>query len=163
MDHTKYSTSKKYTLNKYIYFQEKISVPFSWEYKPGLAKVTHNNNDGRSTNVVLQPPPRSSSRTKRNKHLQVEEIEGPNFVLCAVQPSSLRSKSCRLETERGYPFLETYKKCTKTPKSTFVHKRSSKTNKNNGSWPNITKYVDIFSCKFSGRCYECLLIVMQSC
>ncbi|RDY00729.1 hypothetical protein CR513_16052, partial [Mucuna pruriens] len=150
MEHHEYNTSN--TLKNDVYFQEKVSVPFSWEYKPGLSKVTHQNNEARCRNLVLQPPPRSSSRTRRdNKKIRVEEEEGADFILCAVQSSSLGTRSFRLESQKQDPFVEAYKKCTQTPKDHFMHKRqSSKSNKNNGSWPNIMRYMDIFSCKFCG-------------
>nr|KYP39471.1 hypothetical protein KK1_039204 [Cajanus cajan] len=143
MEHTKYPL-------KDVYFQEKVSVPFSWEYKPGLSKVTRQNIDARDSNLVLQPPPRSSSNIGKNKqHIRVEDMEGANFILCAVKPSSLRIRSVQLERQKQDPFVEAYKKCTQTPKDPIMHKRSSKTHKNNGSSPRIMKYLDIFSCKFS--------------
>ncbi|KAK7410101.1 hypothetical protein VNO78_00625 [Psophocarpus tetragonolobus] len=157
MEHRKYRTRNHCTLNKDVYFQEKVSIPFSWEHRPGLSKVTYQNNDTRCKNLVLQPPPlRLSTRNGRKKQLQVEETEAPNLILCAVQPSSLRVRSFRLETQKGDPFVEAYKKCTETPKDPFMHKRSSKNNKNNRSWPNLMRYIDIFSCKF---CNDVMCIV----
>ena len=144
----------EHSLKNDVYFQEKVSVPFSWEHEPGLSKVNHQKNDSRHSNLVLQPPPPQSSSMNigRKKQLQVEDTKGPNFILCAVQPSSLRIRSFRLESDqKGDPFVEAYKKCTETPKEyPFMHKGSSnKSNKNNGSWLNIVRYMDIFSCKFS--------------
>ncbi|TKY74951.1 hypothetical protein E2542_SST03716 [Spatholobus suberectus] len=95
------------------------------EYKPSLSKVTHPNNDARRSNLVLQPPPQSSSRNGRNKQLRVEGTEVPS-TLCAVQPTSLRIRLFRLESQKGDPFVDAYKKCTQTPKVPFMHKRSIK-------------------------------------
>ena len=127
-----------------IYCQEHINVPFSWEYKPGLSKVTHqlSNNDTRRSNLVLQPPP---YRTRGNK-LRVEDTESP--FICAVHPSSLRISSFRMENPKEEdPFIEAYKKCTKSPS---MLKRSRKSQKNNGSWPSVLKYMHILSCKHVG-------------
>jgi len=147
MEHTRYNTRNKCALHNDVYIQKRVSIPFSWESKPGLSKITHQNNDLRLTNLVLQPPPCSSSRTTYNKHQNSFEV--PNFILCASQPSSMRNRLFRLESQTGDPFIEAYKKCTETPKDSFIRKQPSKHNKRSGSRPNIMKYMDIFSCKFS--------------
>ncbi|CAJ1973492.1 unnamed protein product [Sphenostylis stenocarpa] len=150
MEHTRCSTRNNNTLHNDVYFQKGVSIPFSWEYKPGLPKITHQKNDSRCSNIVLQPPPCSSSRTAHNKQeIPVEVMEAPDFILCAVQPSFMKNRSFRLESQTEDPFVEAYKKCTETPKNSFMRKQSTKSNKSSGSWPNIMKYKDIFSCKFS--------------
>jgi len=112
---------------------------------------------------VLQPPPCSSSRAAHNKQqIPVEVIEVPNFIFCSAHPFFMRNR----ESQVGDPFVEAYKKCTESPKDSFMRKQPSKHSKSSGSRPNRMKYMDIFSCKFSSsdvmstvqfRCrgYEC--------
>jgi len=114
-----------------------VHVPFSWEHKPGLSKVTTHGHNGSS--LVLQPPPCSSSD---HRH----KVEEESQILCAVQ-TSLRISSFRMETQKEEdPFVEAYKKCTQSP---FLHQHSSRVQKNIRSWPTIRKYVNILSCKHS--------------
>ncbi|KAK7352505.1 hypothetical protein VNO80_17927 [Phaseolus coccineus] len=149
MEHTKYNTRNKYTLHNDVYIQKKVSIPFSWESKPGLSKITHQNSELKFSNIVLQPPPCWSSRTTYNKR-QNPEIEIPKFILCVAQPSSTRNRLFQLESQTGDPFIEAYKKCTEIPKDdSFMCNQPGKYNKRSGSRPNIMKYMDIFSCKFS--------------
>ncbi|ESW32944.1 hypothetical protein PHAVU_001G030900 [Phaseolus vulgaris] len=131
--HTDYNSSSSYGCNDE---ENMVNVPFSWEHKPGLSKVTTHGLNGSS--LVLQPPPCSSSD---HRH-KVEESQ----ILCAVQ-TSLRISSFRMETQKEEdPFVEAYKKCTQSP---FIHQQSSRVQKNIRSWPTIRKYVNILSCKHS--------------
>lgn len=115
-----------------------VNVPFSWEHKPGLSKVTAHGQNG--SGLVLQPPPCSSSSDHRQK------LEEESQILCAVQ-TSLRISSFRMETQKEEdPFVEAYKKCTQSP---FIHQHSNRVQKNLRSWPTIRKYVNILSCKHS--------------
>ncbi|WVZ20757.1 hypothetical protein V8G54_008079 [Vigna mungo] len=141
-----HSTRNKYTLRNDVYIKKRISIPFSWESKPGLSKVTYQKNELRCSNIVLKPPPCSSSRTAHNKQIPVD---APNFTFCAVQSSSMRNRLLRLESQTEDPFLEAYKKCTQTPELSFMRKQPCKHSKSSASRPNIIKYMDIFSCKFS--------------
>ncbi|KAK7310754.1 hypothetical protein RJT34_08465 [Clitoria ternatea] len=144
MENTKHN--KSYTND--VFYEGAINVPFSWEHKPGLPKeVTHGHNGTRhGTKLVLQPPPCGSGRDHKQR---VEDTQIP-LSLCAVQ-SSLRISSFRMESQKELedPFVEAYKKCTKSP---FILRRYSnkRGEKNNGSWPTIRKYMHILSCKQSG-------------
>ncbi|OIV97677.1 hypothetical protein TanjilG_12434 [Lupinus angustifolius] len=135
MDFTKYNVNN-YTYNDVYYQQKVINIPFSWEHKPGFSKLTpqlSNNNTIRHTNFVLKPPP---SKTTIHK------------LQCSVQPSTLiRVNSYPTGSlKNNDPFIEAYKKCTSSP--TMVQ-RSRKSEKYNGSWPNVMKYLHILSCKYS--------------
>ncbi|CAL0305777.1 unnamed protein product [Lupinus luteus] len=143
MDFTKYNVNN-YTYNDVYYQQRVINVPFSWEYKPGFSKVTpelSNNNTLRRRNLVLKPPPSKTTIQKLRVH---DTLESP-FVLCSVQPPSLMRVNSyptgSLKNED--PFIEAYKKCTSSPSMV------SKSEKCNGYWPNIMKYLHILSCKYS--------------
>lgn len=144
--HTMEHTRNKYTLHSDCYIEKRVSIPFSWESKPGLCKVTYQKNELRCSNIVLQPPPCSSSRTAHNKQ---NPVDGPNFIFCAVQSSSVRNRLFGLESQTEDPFVEAYKKCTKTPEVSFMRKQPCKHTKSSGSRPNVMKYMDFFSCKFS--------------
>jgi len=125
--------------NNYGYNDEEniVNVPFSWEHKPGLSKVSAHGHNG--SGLVLQPPP-CSSLDHRHK------VEEESQILCAVQ-SSLRISSFRMETQKEEdPFVEAYKKCTQSP---FIHQHSNRVQKNIRSWPTLRKYVNILSCKHS--------------
>ncbi|KAG4953620.1 hypothetical protein JHK87_039214 [Glycine soja] len=133
MEHTNYND---------VHCEETIvNVPFSWEHKPGLSKVTTHGQTG--TSMVLQPPPCSSSGSGSDHRYKVEE---ESQILRAVQ-TSLRISSFRMESQKEEdPFVEAYKKCTQSP---FIHEQSDRVQKNIRSWPTIRKYVNIFSCKHS--------------
>ncbi|MED6220393.1 hypothetical protein PIB30_044416 [Stylosanthes scabra] len=144
-----------------------INVPFSWESKPGLSKVISNSSSERiisrrSSNLELKPPPPFRNKNNKDQVIDYEEedIESSNF-LCAVHP---RISSFRMETSATHthshsnkeedPFVEAYKKCTKTPPSSSKLLKRSRRNKNkssSSSWSNrIIKYMHIFSCKYAG-------------
>lgn len=153
--------------NDVVYYEGTIiNVPFSWEYKPGLSKVTTHHHatkhaNATTTKLVLQPPPCSlygitgSSRSDHN-------TQNIPLGLCAFQSTLLRiNSSFRMESTHHHhkveedPFVEAYKKCTKSPFIDNLQQRpSSKGDEyqknNNGSWPSIRKYMHILSCKYSG-------------
>ncbi|KAL4301590.1 hypothetical protein AHAS_Ahas17G0316100 [Arachis hypogaea] len=117
-----------------------INVPFSWESKPGLSRVSNSEKTMiRSSDLELKPPPPyRSSRGKNNKDYAVDDldIESSNF-LCAVHPriSSFRMESTsHTHCNKGEdPFVEAYKKCTKTPPSSSTHRNKKKSS---SSWPS---------------------------
>ncbi|KAL2974176.1 hypothetical protein AAZX31_14G088900 [Glycine max] len=121
MEHTNYND---------VHCEETIvNVPFSWEHKPGLSKVTTHGQTG--TSMVLQPPPCSSSGSGSDHRYKVEE---ESQILRAVQ-TSLRISSFRMESQKEEdPFVEAYKKCTQSP---FIHEQSDRVQKNIRSWPTI--------------------------
>ena len=139
MKHTNYSTSN-YTYSD-VYCQGSIiNVPFSWEYKPGLSKVNHhdylsNNGTRGSSKLVLQPPPCSSFGTRSD--------------------TSIRTSSFRIEgtQKQEDPFVEAYKRCTKSP--SMLQRCTSTSNSrgkkcNGSSWTSIRKYMHMLSCKYAG-------------
>ncbi|KAL2317865.1 hypothetical protein Fmac_031741 [Flemingia macrophylla] len=140
MEHTNYNNNS-YSCNDVHFCEETIvNVPFSWEHKPGLSKVTNGHN---GASLVLQPPPCSSSGSGSDHKHKVEE---DSQILCAVQ-NSLRISSFRMDTHKEEdPFVEAYKKCTQSP---FIHQQSHRVQKSHRSWPTIRKYMHILSCKHS--------------
>lgn len=134
-----------------IYYEGKVKVPFSWEYKPGFPKVNHQNFDtNHDTKLVLQPPPCSLS--KKLPHRDEEN-------LCVVQRTLRRASSFKMESRSQKdedPFVEAYKKCTKSPfiveaykkctKSPFLVQGKNRDQKNN--WFNFRKYMHFLSCKY---------------
>ncbi|KAK2452661.1 hypothetical protein P8452_00383 [Trifolium repens] len=153
MKHTKIPFNNNYTITyNDIYYEGKINVPFSWEYKPGLSKVTtpnnYHTNHATSTKLVLQPPPCSLSKSHHHR-FRDEEKHIP-VDLCAVQSTLLRISSFKLESKyqkEEDPFVEAYKNCTKSP---FIVQEQNRDKKNNGfNWPSLRKYMHILSCKYS--------------
>ncbi|TKY57921.1 hypothetical protein E2542_SST14975 [Spatholobus suberectus] len=141
MEHTNYNNISNYSCNDGHCEGTIVNVPFSWEHKPGLSKVTNGHN---GTRLVLQPPPCSSLSGSGSDHRH--KVEEDAQILCAVQ-TSLRISSFRMESQKEEdPFVEAYKKCTQSP---FIHQGGHRVQKNNRSWPTIRKYVNILSCKHS--------------
>lgn len=145
MKHTKTKINNIYTYNNDIYDEGNINVPFSWEHKPGLSKVTHQNYD---TKLVLKPPPCSLS--KNGHRFRVEEKHIP-IDLCTIQCTLHKINSFKMESryqkELEDPFVEAYKKCTKSP---FINlQEPTREQKNNGSNWSIRKYMHFLSCKHS--------------
>lgn len=96
---------------------------------------------------MLQPPPCSLSKNV-HRRLRVEEEEQIPVDLCAIQ--SIRISSFKMESriqEEDDPFVEAYKKCTKSPFIVQGPSRDQKINRFN--WPSLRKYMHILSCKYS--------------
>ncbi|CAJ2675315.1 unnamed protein product [Trifolium pratense] len=152
MKHTKIPFINDYniTYNNDIYYEGNINVPFSWEYKPGLSKVTNPNyyDTNHATKLVLQPPPCSLSKSDHHRFRDEEKYIPVD--LCAVQSTLLRLSSFKLESKyqkEEDPFVEAYKNCTKSP---FIVQGQHRDQKNNGfNWPSLRKYMHILSCKYS--------------
>lgn len=87
------------------------NIPFSWERKPGVPKVTTAESFRREHKFVhkLQPPPYTSN-FQRNS-VDVFQIPLPP---CAFQPPNYETFS---KMQDGDPFYAAYKKCTKSTKS----------------------------------------------
>ncbi|KAJ6678956.1 T22J18.15-RELATED [Salix purpurea] len=86
--------------------QSKANVPFSWEHKPGVSKVTHQEVRPVDTwhfRLKLPPPPRASKSTRfpSDDNLQALSTSSSSF-----------KKGIRIQED---PFLRAYKKCTRSP------------------------------------------------
>lgn len=149
MKHTNIQIHNNYTYND-IHYEENVNVPFSWEYKPGLAKVTnHNYEKNHATKLVLQPPPCSLSKNVHHR-LRVEEEKQIHVDLCAIQ--SIRIRSFKMESrmqKEDDPFVEACKKCTKSPFIVQGSSRDQNQKINRFNWPSLRKYMHILSCKYS--------------
>uniref|UniRef100_A0A5B7BYG1 Uncharacterized protein n=1 Tax=Davidia involucrata TaxID=16924 RepID=A0A5B7BYG1_DAVIN len=115
------------------------NVPFSWENKPGVSKVTRHDcpTDEGHFKVKLPPPPCPTENVRVSFH----DLQIP-LPPCAFQPPS-RSSSKRGLRKEDDPFLTAYKECTK---STRKGKLSTK---KDGVGFGIRKNMSIFSCKQS--------------
>lgn len=113
-----------------------VNVPFSWEDKPGVCKVSKQAS-GRSITghftTKLPPPPCSLSTTN-----MVDDLHTPQHSIC-----SSGSKSFRKGSKEPDPFLAAYESCTKTPRN----KSCSKNKKDVGFGKR--KSMVSFSCKNS--------------
>ncbi|KAJ6675963.1 hypothetical protein OIU85_012054 [Salix viminalis] len=86
--------------------QSKANVPFSWEHKPGVSKVTHQEVRPVDTwhfRLKLPPPPRASKSTR---------FPSDDNLQALSTPSSSFKKGFRIQED---PFWRAYKKCTRSP------------------------------------------------
>lgn len=99
------------------------SIPFSWEHKPGISKVTNPDCliiDGTNLQVLnlkpssLQPPSLPSNSRKLDATTD-RKIPLPPCPLSSQPPR--RSTSSKDNRWQDDPFLVAYKECTKTVKS----------------------------------------------
>lgn len=130
------------------------NIPFSWERKPGVPKVTTAESFRREHKFVhkLQPPPYTSN-FQRNS-VDVFQIPLPP---CAFQPPFYRTSSRRcLWVQNKDPFLAAFKECTKN------HQKSSATvNKKlikDGIESRVRKSMSFFSCTRSCTVHDTNLV-----
>lgn len=118
------------------------TIPFSWENKPGVSKLTHQDCPTTEGDFVvklpLAPPPCPSEAAKTS----VYDLQIP-LPPCPFQPPSRSSSAKGLRKhDHEDPFLAAYKECTKSTakgRSFKNHVRSA------FSWKNML----VFSCKRS--------------
>jgi hypothetical protein len=88
--------------------QSKVNVPFSWEQKPGVSKVTRQ--EVRPEDIwhfrLKLPPPPPPCASKSTKFPSDYSLQVPST------PSSSFKKGTRIQED---PFLRAYKKCTGSP------------------------------------------------
>ena len=87
----------------------KVNVPFSWELKPGVSKVTDEEGsiDIRHVTVNLHPPPRLS----KSARFYVEDLQGV-LPPCQLQPLPRSSAKKGNVNKQEDPFVAAYRKCT---------------------------------------------------
>ncbi|KAG2698920.1 hypothetical protein I3843_07G169200 [Carya illinoinensis] len=88
------------------------TVPFSWERKPGVSKVTHQDQcptEGDMVRIKLPPPPCPSEAARVSAH----DFQILPLPPCPFQPAPSRSSS-KKGLKREDPFLAAYKECTKS-------------------------------------------------
>ncbi|XP_061372011.1 uncharacterized protein LOC133314543 [Gastrolobium bilobum] len=119
-------------------------IPFSWERKPGISKVTIAESFQREHKFVprLQPPP-CTTEAARNS---VRDFQIP-LPPCAFQPPyyGMPSKKDLNWMQDHDPFFAAYKECTKSTKSA---ERNNKLLKN-GIETKLRNSMFFFSCKRS--------------
>jgi hypothetical protein len=121
------------------------TIPFAWENKPGVSKVTyedHQNPNTEGDDFVLKLP-LPPCPTEKAAKLSALDLHIP-LPPCAFQPP-LRSSSARGLRKHEDPFLAAYKECTKT-KSTAKGKGQSFRNHVRSIF---RKNMLVFSCKRS--------------
>lgn len=117
------------------------TIPFSWEYKPGVSKVTQRECLGEEDFVLkLPPPPCPSELARFSVHDSQIQIPLPP---CAFQPPSRITSKKGLIRKHEDPFLAAYKNCTKS-----VNGSSTESFKN-GVKARFRKNMLVFSCKRS--------------
>ncbi|KHN17177.1 hypothetical protein glysoja_010636 [Glycine soja] len=154
MEHTNYND---------VHCEETIvNVPFSWEHKPGLSKVTTHGQTGTSMEeeflAKLPPPPCTpeESATTHHKNHPLLDFQIP-LPPCAFQPPFYRTSSRRcLWVQDKDPFLAAFKECTKN------HQKSSATvNKKlikDGIESRVRKSMSFFSCTRSCTVHDTNLV-----
>ncbi|QCE16439.1 hypothetical protein DEO72_LG11g3455 [Vigna unguiculata] len=90
-------------------------VPFSWERKPGIPKVSVAESFQRERKFVqkLQPPPYTSFQRNYDHALEIP------LPPCTFQPHY----KDRIRMQDHDPFLEAYKKCSKSRKTVERNKK----------------------------------------
>lgn len=127
-------------------FYSQVNVPFSWELKPGVSKVTSEDSsiDRSHVKLKLPPPPRLS----KSDRLCVNNSQG----VLNVPPCQLRPKPTRSSAKKGNvnnqddPFVAAYRKCTE-------HSADDSTGDENDASSGTTmwsrKNICTLSCKYS--------------
>lgn len=88
------------------------TIPFSWENKPGVSKVTYPTEGDDDDLVHKLPPPPCPSDQKAAK-ISVHDFQIP-LPPCAFPPPSRSSSTKGLRKHEDDPFLAAYKECTKS-------------------------------------------------
>ncbi|KAJ7966493.1 SWI/SNF-related matrix-associated actin-dependent regulator of chromatin subfamily A-like protein [Quillaja saponaria] len=122
------------------------NIPFSWENKPGICKVTHHGNLKERHEFLPEklPPPPCPSETAKISVL-VHDIQIP-LPPCAFQAPYRSSSKKGLKIQED-PFLAAYKECTKSHKSSgkIITNKLPKIDVGSG----VRKSLFVFSCKRS--------------
>nr|XP_033508560.1 uncharacterized protein LOC104120621 isoform X4 [Nicotiana tomentosiformis] len=108
--------------NKNYKVHSKGNVPFSWENKPGVSKITPTKNCSTGGfSPKLPPPPCPVPEKAKGAAFHRLQIPPPP---CAFQPppSLLRSSSRRGFNKQDDPFLMAYKECTKSSRKASYFK-----------------------------------------
>ncbi|XVE70226.1 hypothetical protein DITRI_Ditri10aG0055900 [Diplodiscus trichospermus] len=119
-----------------------VNVPFSWELKPGVSKVTHDEGsiDIRHVTVNLPPPPRLS----KSARFCFDDLR-------AVLPPSQLQPPLRSSAKKGHvnkqedPFVAAYRKCTEYS----INGKLDTDDKNDGCSTRTKKNMFTLSCKYS--------------
>lgn len=116
------------------------AVPFSWERRPGVSKVTRQEWPTEGNMVLKLPPPPCPTEAARDS---VHDFQIP-LPPCAFQPPS-RSYSKKGLKHEDDPFLAAYKECTKSING------NGKSPKNSGNLYSRFRKISIldFSCRHS--------------
>lgn len=95
----------------------KGNVPFSWENRPGVSKVTNQRYPSERNYVVKLPPPPCPIESPR---ISGHDIRIP-LPPCTFQTPA-RSSSTKGLKKHDDPFLAAYKECTKTTRKDKLSK-----------------------------------------
>ncbi|KAK7310755.1 hypothetical protein RJT34_08466 [Clitoria ternatea] len=113
-------------------------VSFSWEKKPGVAKVT----SLIPKEQELPPPPCTMEASIAKNPIHDFQIEIP-LPPCAFQPPYYRTSSKRgLWVQHDDPFVAAYKECTKSKKHAKMNKKLTR----NGIGSRVKKSMCFLSC-----------------
>ncbi|XVF39767.1 hypothetical protein PTKIN_Ptkin01aG0058900 [Pterospermum kingtungense] len=90
----------------------KVNIPFSWELKPGVSKVTHEEGsiDVRHVTPNLHSPPHLSKTSARFCVADLQGIISPGQLQLQLRPRSTAKKGNVNKQED--PFAAAYMKCT---------------------------------------------------
>ena len=118
-----------------------VNVPFSWELKPGVSKVTHEGSiDIRHVTVNLPPPPRLS----KSARFCVYDLQGV-LSPCQLQPSPRSSAKKGNVNKQEDPFVAAYRKCTEYS----INGKLDIDDKNDDCRTRTKKNMFTLSCKYS--------------
>ncbi|XVF36458.1 hypothetical protein REPUB_Repub19eG0060400 [Reevesia pubescens] len=122
-----------------------VNIPFSWELKPGVSKVTHEEGsiDIRHVTVNLPPPPRLS----KSARFCVDDLQGALLPPCQLQPPprSSAKKSNANNNKQEDPFVAAYRKCTEC----CISGKFGTDDKNDACKTKTKKNMFTLSCKYS--------------
>ena len=146
LNHILVYRARPYSIKSHTMNQPKThspgKIPFSWEKKPGVSKVTMAENFQREHKFVpkLQPPPCTAKPARTSVH----DFHIP-LSPCAFQPPYYTvSKNGLIWMQVDHdPFLGAYKKCTRSTKSAARNKKLPKT----VIRPRLWNGMSLLSCK----------------
>ncbi|KAB2045043.1 hypothetical protein ES319_D01G134200v1 [Gossypium barbadense] len=127
-------------------FYSQVNVPFSWELKPGVSKVTSEDSsiDISHFTVKLAPPPCLS----KSDRFCVNNLQG----VLNVPPCQLRPKPTRSSAKKGNvnsqddPFVAAYRKCTEQSADDST---DDENDASSGTTMRTRKNICTLSCKYS--------------
>ncbi|GMI77276.1 hypothetical protein HRI_001396900 [Hibiscus trionum] len=125
-----------------------VNVPFSWEIKPGVSKVTYE--EGSIGVAVNLPPPPCLSKSARFCTNDLDGVLPP----CQLHPppsSSEKKVNANNNKKREDPFVEAFRKCTEYT----MNGKLSTDDKNDTCRNRTKKNMFILSCKYSCNVRSC--------
>ncbi|KAH7523761.1 uncharacterized protein LOC125422871 [Ziziphus jujuba] len=142
---------------------EVSSVPFSWEYRPGVSKHNSRNGPGHLDhkyemdhfNFQLPPPPPYSSETSAEKDIDHNNNKQAKlsmrllFQLLSFRLGNFLKLGCTVIKVEDDPFVAAYLNCTQSPFIADFPSCSNGKSNSGSSSTGVKKTMFTLSCKYS--------------